>query len=162
MILIGIGSSLPFCGAQPQVVVRAAIRAIARVVEIEAASSFYASPAWPDPADPPFVNAAIAVRTGLAPVELLRTLHEIEAAFGRTRGKKNAPRTLDLDLLSFGGIVQDGEGGRPVLPHPGLSKRDFVLAPVAEIAPGWRLPGLGETAAALLAALPTRTARRIS
>jgi len=162
MILIGLGSSLPFCGAEPQAVIRAAIRAIAKVADIEAVSSLYGSPAWPDPSDPPFVNAAIAVRTTLTPAELLRVLNETEAAFGRSRGKRNAPRTLDLDLLSYGGIVQDGEGGRPVLPHPGVWSRDFVLAPIAEIAPNWRMPGSGETAAEMLAALPTRSAAQIS
>ena len=162
MILIGIGSSLPFCGAQPQVVVRAAIRAIARVVEIEAASSFYASPAWPDPADPAFVNAVIAVRSNLGPDRLLAGLHVIEAAFGRERSRRNAPRTIDLDLLAYGSLVQEGGAGKPTLPHPGLSSRDFVLAPLCDIDPDWLCPRLGKTARDLLAALSGRSATPIS
>ncbi|HNS87968.1 MAG TPA: 2-amino-4-hydroxy-6-hydroxymethyldihydropteridine diphosphokinase, partial [Parvularculaceae bacterium] len=89
MILIGIGSSLAFCGAPPQAVVRTAIRAIASVAEVQAVSSLYASPAWPNPADPPFVNAAVAVRTELTPEKLMDALHAIEAAFGRVRRRKN-------------------------------------------------------------------------
>ncbi len=162
MILIGIGSSLAFCGAPPQAVVRTAIRAIASVAEVQAVSSLYASPAWPNPADPPFVNAAVAVRTELTPEKLMDALHAIEAAFGRVRRRKNEPRTLDLDLLSYGGIVQDGEGGRPILPHPALSTRDFALAPIAEIAPDWRCPRAGHSAAVMLGALKDLSAVAIS
>ncbi|HNS86721.1 MAG TPA: 2-amino-4-hydroxy-6-hydroxymethyldihydropteridine diphosphokinase, partial [Parvularculaceae bacterium] len=70
--------------------------------------------------------------------------------------------TLDLDLLSYGGIVQDGEGGRPILPHPALSTRDFALAPIAEIAPDWRCPRAGLSAAMMLGALKDLSAVAIS
>jgi len=152
MILIGLGSSLPFCGAEPQEVLRLAIRAIGRFAPVGDISRFYASPAWPDPSDPPFVNAVIAVSTPLSPVALLRALHEVEAAFGRRRDRKNAPRTLDLDLLAFGRLTsRDGKG--PDLPHPRLASRDFVLAPLCDIAPDWIYPLNGQSCRQMLAAL---------
>ncbi len=129
---------------------------------LKRASSLYETPAWPDPADPPFVNAAAEIETDMSPEALLAALHAIEAGFGRRRSERNAPRTLDLDLLAYHDIVtaEDGEG--PALPHPRLRDRAFVLAPLAEIAPSWRHPATGETAAALLAAADARGVRKIA
>lgn len=152
MILIGLGSSLDFCGAPSQEVLRLAVRAIAKMTPVIEASRFYTSPAWPDPDDPPFVNAVISVRTDLAPDALLAALHEIEAAFGRRRTRKNAPRTLDLDLLAYRRQKRSGASG-PELPHPRLAERDFVLAPLCDIAPDWTNPVSGKTAREMLEAL---------
>ena len=163
MILIGLGSSLPLCGSPPEEILRLAIRSIGRFAPVGAISRFYASPAWPNPADPPFVNAAISVSTGLSAEALMTALHDVEAAFGRRRGLKNAPRTLDLDLLSFGALVGRGPSGRgPVLPHPRIAERDFVLAPLCDIAPDWVSPSTGKTPREMLSALKTVTARQIA
>lgn len=154
MILIGLGSSLPFCGSPPQEILRLAIRAIGRFAPVAAVSRFYASPAWPDPSDPPFVNAAISVESGLSPEAMLAALHEVENAFGRSRVRKNAPRTLDLDLLAHGRFAGRGPTGRgPILPHPRLAERDFVLAPLCDIAPDWISPASGLTPRQMRAAL---------
>lgn len=154
MILIGLGSSLPFCGAAPQEILRLAIRAIGKFAPIAAISRFYASPAWPNPTDPPFVNAAISVNTEQPPEVLLAILHEVEEAFGRNRDRKNAPRTLDLDLLAYGWSTSRGLPGKGlILPHPRISERDFVLAPLCDIAPGWVNPASGLTPQQMLAAL---------
>jgi Ser/Thr protein kinase RdoA (MazF antagonist) len=104
---------------------------------------------------PDYVNgvALLAPCPGAAtpdPAALLAALQGIEAAFGRVRPYPNAPRTLDLDLLDLGGLVR--EGPDPVLPHPRMQERGFVLAPLCDIAPGWVHPVLGVTAAELLAA----------
>ena len=161
MILIGLGSSLKFCGAEPHEIIGLALGAIGEFAPVEANSRFFASPAWPDPSDPPFVNAVAIVRTKLEPAPLLAALHGVEAAFGRRRQVKNAPRTLDLDLLAYGRRIIAGEEGKPNLPHPGLHTRDFVLAPLCEIAPDWVDPRSGLTAADLLQALPARSATPI-
>jgi 2-amino-4-hydroxy-6-hydroxymethyldihydropteridine diphosphokinase len=79
-------------------------------------------------------------------------LMEVEAAFGRRRGRPNDARTLDLDLIAIDGIVRSSPD--PVLPHPRAHLRAFVLAPLAEVAPDWVHPVTGLTASALLAALP--------
>jgi len=78
-------------------------------------------------------------------------LHDTETAFGRTRSARNAPRTLDLDLIDFDAVV---EPGPPALPHPRAAIRAFVLVPLAEVAPGWRHPVSGKTVEALIRDLP--------
>lgn len=124
-------------------------------VKILSASSFYETPAWPNPSDPAFVNAVAAVQTVLQPVELLNLLHGVETEFGRMRSAPNAARTLDIDLLDYDGCVMtDGV----MLPHPRLAERSFVLVPLLEIAPGWTHPVTGLAAAELLAGLPDQDA----
>ena len=166
MILIAAGSNLHFCGLDSQDIVLRAFQALGRVSQLKRVSSLYETPAWPDPADPPFVNAAAEIETDMSPEALLAALHAIEAGFGRRRSERNAPRTLDLDLLAYHDLVRAEEGTRaeegPVLPHPRLESRAFVLAPLAEIAPEWRHPVSGETAAALLQAADAAGVRKIA
>ena len=152
MILLGLGANLPSHAGAPAATLHAALRELARNgITPVATSSFYVSPAWPDPLDPPFVNAVTRVQADQGPAELLAVLHAVEARFGRVRSVRNAPRTLDLDLLDYNGYIQPGP---PELPHPRMTDRAFVLVPLAEVAPEWRHPQLGLHAAALLARLP--------
>lgn len=109
------------------------------------------TPAWPRGSGPDYVNLVAAVATRLSPPDLLAALHEVERGFGRVRGVANAPRTLDLDLLDYDGRI---EAGPPVLPHPRLCDRAFVLRPLAELDPAWRHPVTGQWIGTLLAALP--------
>jgi 2-amino-4-hydroxy-6-hydroxymethyldihydropteridine diphosphokinase len=115
-------------------------------IDVVARSSWWRSAAWPDPADPPFLNGVVIVRTEHPPHALMATLGRIEEAFGRRRGVANAPRTLDLDLIGYGRLTGDLDG--LILPHPRAAERLFVMGPLAEIAPGWMHPA-GGTAATL-------------
>lgn len=152
MILIALGANLPSPAGKPLQTLKAALRELAgRSITIEKQSGFYRSAAWPDPSDPPFVNAVAAVRTALAPAALLQVLHEVEECFARKRGEPNAPRTLDLDLLDYDGRI---ELGPPELPHPRIDGRAFVLIPLRDVAPEWRHPVSGRALSELIAALP--------
>jgi 2-amino-4-hydroxy-6-hydroxymethyldihydropteridine diphosphokinase len=151
---IALGANIPGPAGPPRATLEAALaRLEAAGVHVRKRSRWYRSPAWPNPADPEFVNAVAEVETALGPAALLALLHETEAALGRARSAPNAPRAIDLDLLDYGGAVEGGAAG-PVLPHPRLHQRAFVLRPLAEIAPGWRHPVSRRGIAELVAALP--------
>jgi 2-amino-4-hydroxy-6-hydroxymethyldihydropteridine diphosphokinase len=98
-----------------------------------------------------YVNAVAALATDLDAHALLRALFAIEQAHGRERPYRNAPRTLDLDLLLYGDAVID-DAPALIVPHPRMHERAFVLAPLAEIAPGLVIPGRGAVSALLAAA----------
>ena len=100
----------------------------------------------PDP-QPDYLNAVAVGRTALAPRPLLEALLDIEAVRGRVRPGRRAARTLDLDLVLYGGLVIDDAGLQ--VPHPRFRERDFVLGPLAALAPRWRDPVSGRTLAAL-------------
>jgi 2-amino-4-hydroxy-6-hydroxymethyldihydropteridine diphosphokinase len=151
VILIGIGGNLdsPRFG-QPRHTLLAALAALeAEGVGIRACSAWYCSEPVPRSNQPWFVNAVASLTTELGANELLALLQTIETRFGRVRGKPNAPRTVDLDLLDHNGQII--EAASLVLPHPRLHQRRFVLVPLAEIAPRWRHPQSGLTAEQLLA-----------
>jgi 2-amino-4-hydroxy-6-hydroxymethyldihydropteridine diphosphokinase len=160
MILLALGSSVPFSGKAPRDIITSALRALGKFSQIRAVSRQYFSPAWPNPADPPFMNAVARIETGLAPEALLAALHAVEAGFGRRRTRPNGPRTLDIDLLDYKGRRREADARSPlVLPHPAIAKRDFVLLPLAEVAPGWRHPETGASLASLVSALEAPSAR---
>ena len=111
---------------------------------LSARSALYRSKPMGYADQPDFVNAVAGIHTRLSPRDLMRALLEIEARHGRDRAFKNAPRTLDLDLLLYDGLVLREPG--LTLPHPRMAERAFVLVPLAEIAPQVRIPGHGSAA----------------
>lgn len=150
-IFIALGANIPSAAGPPEDTLKAALAMLAaRGLRILKVSTFRRTPAWPNPDDPPFVNAVAGVETELQPFALLGLLHEVETAYGRKRSVPNAPRSLDLDLIDFRGRIEQGP---PEIPHPRMVNRRFVLEPLAEIAPGWRHPRSGQPVRALLAAL---------
>lgn len=109
-----------------------------------------------DAAGPEFVNGACLIQTTLTAPELLSALQSVEQAFGRQRPYRNAPRTLDLDLLLFGDARIDSP--RLTVPHPRLHERAFALMPLLDLDPGLVVPGLGP-AHALLEAIDGQAVR---
>ena len=133
---------------------RAAIdKLAARGVRVLALSGLWQSPAWPtDSGQPDYINACACVGYAGGARELLAELHAVEAELGRIRGVRNAPRTLDLDLLDYEGAII--EGGDITIPHPRMMARGFVLLPLAQIAPNWTDPHTGEGIELAISKLP--------
>lgn len=147
-ILIGAGANL----GDPVGQLRAAVRMLGQVITIHRISSLYRTEPVGHRDQPDFHNLVLAARTALAPGDVLAQLQAVEAALGRERTFANAPRTLDLDLLAYGGRVMDTPA--LTLPHPRMHLRGFVLHPLVEIAPEWRHPVQGHTARELLSCAP--------
>lgn len=146
---IGLGGNL----GDPPAQVRGAIARIGRLpaTRLVAQSSLYRSAPLGPPGQADYCNAVCAVDTELAPEALLEALHGIERAMGRQRPPVRwAPRLIDLDLLLYGDARRSG--APPTLPHPEMHRRNFVMVPLAQIAPHAAVPGAGlaqELAAAL-------------
>jgi 2-amino-4-hydroxy-6-hydroxymethyldihydropteridine diphosphokinase len=136
---VGIGSNLD----EPQRQVMRAIELLRSVPDTRciAVSSLYRSAPLGPVAQPEFVNAAAGLITQLEPETLLDALQSIEKSMGRKRRERWGPRVIDLDLLVFADERRSGDS--LTLPHPGIVERNFVLYPLAEIAPDLDVPGLG-------------------
>ena len=159
MIFIGVGANLSSDKFGPP---RAACGAALEVLDshgitIEKRSSWYHTAPVPASEQPWYVNGVAELTTEIAPQELIKTLLAIENRFGRTRTKKNAPRTIDLDLIAYGDVVlkPSTKSGTPQLPHPRMAKRAFVLLPLSQLSPNWRHPDSGDHIHDLVAALPS-------
>jgi 2-amino-4-hydroxy-6-hydroxymethyldihydropteridine diphosphokinase len=143
---IGLGSNLD----NPSHQVTSAIAELGDLEETQviAVSRLYQSAPLGPAGQGDYINAAVAISTELAPDTLLADLQAIENRHGRVRAERWGPRTLDLDILLYGDLILDSPALH--IPHPGLASRNFVLLPLADIAPNLRLPK-GETLAQLLA-----------
>ncbi len=156
MILIGLGANLASeIHGPPAAAVEAALAALDSAgVAVVRRARWYRSRPVPPSGQPWFVNGVAEVKTDLEPAELLALMHRIEADMGRVRDAVDGARVIDLDLLDYHGLVSDGGGENvPVLPHPRLHQRAFVLYPLLELAPEWRHPGSGTGLLALISAL---------
>lgn len=122
-------------------------------LRVLARSSWYESAPVPASDQPWYVNGVVRVATALSPLEVLSKLHAIEAELGRQRVERNEARAIDLDIIAFGKMVLNGPNP-PIVPHPRMRERAFVLRPLADLAPDWRHPGTGEWIADLITRLP--------
>ena len=165
---LGLGSNL----GDKRLYLWRALEKLGEAGSIENVSSLYATEPVGNREQDWFLNAAVKLRCDLPPEELLSFLLAVEQELGRVRTAKNAPRTIDLDLLLYDDLVigyeaTGGHGGSPlqdevggqrvlpllVLPHPRLHERRFVLAPLAEIAPDLMHPVLKRAIRDLAASL---------
>lgn len=160
-VIVALGGNMAGDYGSSEALLEAALARFAQAgLPVIRRSSWWSSAAWPDPTANEYRNGVVLVEAVKGPEETIRTLFGIENAFGRRRGEKNAARTLDLDLIAHGRTVMDSPELR--LPHPRAHERLFVMGPLAEIAPTWRHPVLGGTAATLAAsALVGKDARPV-
>lgn len=149
-MVVALGSNLAGGYASSEALLEAALAALpAEGLKVLARSGWWRSAAWPDPAGPEYRNGVALVAAFGGPEATLQALLRVEAGFNRRRGARNAPRTLDLDLIAHGRAVLDTPA--LTLPHPRAHERLFVMGPLAEIAPDWRHPVLRRSAAELAA-----------
>jgi 2-amino-4-hydroxy-6-hydroxymethyldihydropteridine diphosphokinase len=152
---IGIGANLGDARANVE-------DALVRLAALPATTLAERSSCWRtapiDSSGDDYINAVVCIDTALTPLELLAALQAIELAHGRERPYRNAPRTLDLDILLYGDEQIDTPALR--VPHPRMHERAFVLAPLLEIAPGIVIPGHGP-ARALMAGVADQQISRI-
>jgi 2-amino-4-hydroxy-6-hydroxymethyldihydropteridine diphosphokinase len=129
--LLGLGANL----GDPLATLNAAKARLAAVGRVTAASALYRTPPWGVEAQPPFVNAALALETELDPDALLAALKALERDLGRVASERWGPRVIDLDILDVDGVRR--EDPHLTIPHPRLFERAFALVPLAEIEPAF-------------------------
>jgi len=163
-VFVGLGANLGDARATLREAL-AELQALAAPASFQASSLYGSAPV--DSSGPDYLNAVARLRTALAPHALLDALQAIERRFGRERPYRNAPRTLDLDILLFGVAGDDGGltlvDDRLSVPHPRAAQRTFVLEPLAELWPRGAIPGAGRVADLLAAARrdPAQRVRRL-
>jgi 2-amino-4-hydroxy-6-hydroxymethyldihydropteridine diphosphokinase len=152
-IVVALGSNVSGGYASCEALLEAALARFPQAgLPVIARSSWWRSAAWPDASGPQYRNGVAIVETNDPPRAVLQKLLAIETEFRRVRMLKNAPRTLDLDLVAYGRqVLADSD---LTLPHPRAADRRFVMGPLAEIAPEWRHPVSGMTAAELASEAP--------
>ena len=130
-------------------------------IKILKSSSVYSTDSWPDSTKPPYFNIVIKIKTYLDPVELLKICNIIEIKLGRFRTEKNAPRTCDIDIIDYNKNLLNEKDKRLILPHPRMSKRNFVLLPLFEVDRSWRHPKSKINIVNLINSLPIKDLRSI-
>jgi len=131
---------------------RAALKELVPYVRVTATSKVYEGPALYVADQPPFFNAAVIGETALEPPVLLRALKTLEYELGRQPTFRYGPRLIDLDIIFYGDKIVNAP--ELAIPHPLLEEREFVLRPLADIAPEWKHPQTGRSVAELLEHTP--------
>lgn len=151
-VFVALGANLPSAFGPPRATLKQALAVLQDdALRLDALSPWYETAPVPAADQPWFVNAVARFSTTLSPEDLLARLHAVEARFGRVRRERWEARAIDLDLIDYCGLVRPGPA--PVLPHPRMAERAFVLMPLADLAPDWRHPVDGRPIADLLAVL---------
>lgn len=145
MIILALGTNL---GDRRQNL-QNAYAAIAAIATITARASIYETGPRYMLDQPHFLNTAVAVHCGLSPVDLLRSLKNIEQQLGRQAAMRNGPRLIDIDIIYYNDIILTTP--QLILPHPRRAERRFVLQPLCDLAPTFRDPETQQTVAAMLA-----------
>lgn len=173
-LLLALGANMPTGNSNsPATNISRAFEYLHELFGVETGKSrLFRTPCFPPGAGPDYINAAVAFETDQPAGEILRELHALEARFERQRNVRWGMRTMDIDLIALGDQIHpDLEGfntwralspalqskavpDQLILPHPRLQDRAFVLVPLAEAAPNWRHPVLGQTITELRDALP--------
>jgi len=134
---LAIGSNL---GNKVENIERAKFELQNNKIKIIKSSGNFESQSWPNPSNPKFLNIVIEIKTNLAPLELLKICNFIEKKIGRKRSVKNAPRSCDIDIIDYKQKKLNLENNKLILPHPRMSKRNFVILPLFEINKSWKHP----------------------
>ena len=143
MIFLGLGSNLSSKFGDRFTNINLAISFLEGYgIKVIKKSNFYETPSYPNKENPKFINVVILVETILPPVDLMSVLIFIEEKLERKRGKKNDPRTCDIDIIDYNGQILNLKFNNSefTLPHNELTKRNFILFPLQEIAPNWKHP----------------------
>ena len=147
MIILGIGSNLSSNFGDRFKNIDLAITSLNGYgILVKKQSSYYESLSYPNKNDPKFINVVVEVETILPPEDLASVLIFIEESLERKRFKKNDPRTCDIDIIDFNNSVFNFKYNNLEfsVPHKSLTKRNFVLLPLREIAPNWKHPESGD------------------
>tara|TARA_B110000263_G_C15261147_1_gene488893 strand:+ start:79 stop:594 length:516 start_codon:yes stop_codon:yes gene_type:complete len=164
MIILGIGSNLSSKFGDRFKNIELAVSFIeSHDIKILKKSSFYETPSYPNKNNPKFINMIVSIKTNLKSLELMSLLLSIENKLGRLRGKKNDPRTCDLDIIDYNNEVLNFvfDNNNFFSPHKNLSNRNFVLYPLREILPLWKHPVTNESIDTLILKLPNKDKKSI-
>ena len=133
------------------------------LISILKVSSYYKTPSWPDKKKPFFLNIVIELKTTLEPIDLFKLIKKVEKDLGRKNGKKNSPRTCDIDILDYDQkeIFEKFKKDKLIIPHPRMHTRNFVLLPLFEIAKTWKHPKSSRKITELLISLKLDNLRSI-
>lgn len=155
-VFLGLGTNLGNRRAN----LRRAVTALGQILTVEAISPVYRTAPWGQTDQPYFFNLCVKAATSLAPLSLLAQLKTIETDLGRRPGQRWGPRLIDIDILFYNGLILQSDS--LVIPHMHLAERAFVLAPLADLAPGLVHPQTGLSVGRLLAEVDVTGVQKLS